>query len=43
MNYCTAHDAVSGPEYGNVFEIRPADMNELMKASEQRQRQNTAR
>jgi len=43
MNYCTAHDAVSGPEYGNVFEIRPADMNELMKASERRQRQNTAR
>ena len=43
MNYCTAHDAVSGPEYGNVFEIRPADMNELMKASEQRRRQNTAR
>src|SRR5882724_3558607 len=30
--------------YGNVFEIRPAaDMNELMKASEQRRRQNTAR
>ena len=44
MNYCTAHDAVSGPEYGNVFEIRPvADMNELMEASEQRRRQNTAR
>jgi hypothetical protein len=31
-------------KYGNVFEIRPAaDMNELMKASEQRRRQNTAR
>ena len=30
--------------YGNIFEIRPAaDMNELMKASEQRRRQNTAR
>jgi hypothetical protein len=31
-------------KYGNVFEIRPAaDMNELMKASEQRRRQETAR
>ena len=30
--------------YGNIFEIRPAaDMNEVMKASEQRRRQNTAR
>ena len=30
--------------YGNIFEIRPAaDMNEIMKASEQRRRQNTAR
>src|ERR1700757_1506826 len=29
--------------YGNIFEIRPAgDMNEIMKASEQRRRQNTA-
>ena len=29
--------------YGNVFEIRPAgDMNEIMKASEQRRRKNTA-
>jgi hypothetical protein len=29
--------------YGNIFEIRPAgDMNEVMKASEQRRRQNTA-
>jgi len=31
-------------KYGSVFEIRPAaDLNELMKASEQRRRQNTAR
>src|ERR1700692_3251985 len=31
-------------KYGNIFEIRPAgDMNEIMKASEQRRRQNTAR
>src|SRR5262245_8572952 len=31
-------------KYGNVFEIRPvADMNEIVKASEQRRRQNTAR
>jgi len=30
--------------HGNIFEIRPAaDMNEVMKASEQRRRQNTAR
>jgi hypothetical protein len=30
--------------YGNIFEIRPAgDMNEIIKASEQRRRQNTAR
>ena len=30
--------------YGNIFEIRPAgDMNEIMKASEQRRRKNTAR
>jgi hypothetical protein len=29
--------------YGNIFEIRPAeDMNDIMKASEQRRRQNTA-
>ena len=29
---------------GNIFEIRPAaDMNEVMRASEQRRRQNTAR
>ena len=29
--------------YGTIFEIRPAgDMNELMKASELRGRQNTA-
>jgi hypothetical protein len=29
--------------YGNVFEIRPAgDMNEIMKASEQRRRQVVA-
>ena len=29
--------------YGNIFEIRPAgDMNEIIKASEQRRRQNTA-
>jgi hypothetical protein len=31
-------------KYGNTFEIRPAaDMNELMKASEQRRRKKTAR
>ena len=37
----TQHPAL---KYGNVVEIRPAaDMNELMKASEQRRRQNTAR
>jgi hypothetical protein len=31
-------------KYGSVFEIRPAaDMNEIIKASEQRRRQNTAR
>jgi hypothetical protein len=31
-------------KYGTVWEIRPAaDMNEIMKASEQRRRQNTAR
>ena len=31
-------------KYGNFFEIRPvADLNELMRASEQRRRQNTAR
>jgi len=30
--------------YGNIFEIRPAaDLNEIMKASEQRRRQNAAR
>ena len=30
--------------YGSVFEIRPAaDMSEIMKPSEQRRRQNTAR
>jgi hypothetical protein len=30
--------------YGNIFEIRPAgDMSEIIKASEQRRRQNTAR
>ena len=30
--------------YGNIFEIRPAgDMSEVMKASEQRRNQNTAR
>jgi hypothetical protein len=30
--------------FGTTFEIRPAgDMNEIMKASEQRRRQNTAR
>ena len=35
------HPAV---RYGTPFEIRPAgDMNEIMKASEQRRRQNTAR
>ena len=31
-------------KYGNTFEIRPSfDMNELIKASEQRRGQNTAR
>jgi hypothetical protein len=31
-------------KYGGIFEIRPAaDLNELMKASEQRRQQNTAR
>jgi hypothetical protein len=30
--------------YGNIFEIRPVgDMNEIIKASEQRRRQNSAR
>jgi len=30
--------------FGNIFEIRPvADMNELMKASEQRRQKDTAR
>jgi hypothetical protein len=30
--------------YGNIFEIRPArDMNEVMKASEQRRSQSTGR
>jgi hypothetical protein len=37
----TQHPALT---YGNIFEIRPAgDMNEIMKASEQRRRKNTAR
>ena len=37
----TQHPAV---KYGSTFEIRPSfDMNELIKASEQRRRQNTAR
>jgi hypothetical protein len=37
----TQHPAL---KYGNVFEIRPAfDMSELIKASEQRRRQHTAR
>jgi hypothetical protein len=31
-------------KYGNIFEVRPvADLNEMMKASEQRRRQTTAR
>ena len=31
-------------KYGSIFEIRPvADMNEILKASEQRRRQNAAR
>jgi hypothetical protein len=31
-------------KYGSIFEIRPAaDMNEIIKASEQRRRQNAAR
>ena len=37
----TQHPAV---KYGSIFEIRPSfDMNELIKASEQRRGQNTAR
>jgi hypothetical protein len=33
-----------GLKYGSIFEIRPAaDMNEIIKASEQRRRQTTAR
>src|SRR5262245_55591169 len=37
----TQHPAL---KYGNVFEIRPVfDMSDLIKASEQRRRQNTAR
>ena len=37
----TQHPALT---YGNIFEIRPAaDMNEMMKASEQRRRKGTAR
>ena len=36
----TQHPAV---KYGSIFEIRPvADLNEMMKASEQRRRQKTA-
>jgi hypothetical protein len=36
----TQHPAV---KYGSIFEIRPvADMNELMKASEQRRQQNAS-
>jgi hypothetical protein len=35
------HPAVA---YGNIFEIRPVgDMTEIIKASEQRRRQTTAR
>jgi hypothetical protein len=31
-------------KYGSIFEIRPAaDMNEMMKASEQRRRKDTSR
>jgi hypothetical protein len=31
-------------QYGNIVEIRPAaDLNELMKATEQRRRQNAVR
>jgi hypothetical protein len=31
-------------KYGNIFEVRPAaDMNEIMKASDQRRRKTTAR
>jgi len=37
----TQHPALT---YGNIFEIRPAgDMSEVIKASQQRRRQNTAR
>ena len=37
----TQHPAV---KYGSVFEIRPAaDLNEMMKASEQRRREDTSR
>jgi hypothetical protein len=39
--FMTQHPAL---KYGNISEIRPAaDLTELMKASEQRRRQNTAR
>lgn len=37
----TQHPALN---YGNIFKIRPAaDMTEIMKASEQRRKQATAR
>jgi hypothetical protein len=37
----TQHPAL---KYGSIFEIRPAaDLNEMMRASEQRRRQSTAR
>src|SRR4029434_6363813 len=37
----TQHPAL---KYGSIFEIRPAaDLNEMMRASEHRRRQNTAR
>jgi hypothetical protein len=42
-----AHQLISqhpALKYGSIFEIRPVgDMSEIMKASEQRRRQNTAR
>jgi hypothetical protein len=37
----TQHPAL---KFGSIFEIRPAaDLNEMIKASEQRRRQTTAR
>src|SRR5215470_6247481 len=41
LQLMTQHPAL---KYGSIFEIRPAaDLNEMMRASEQRRRQSTAR